>query len=350
MASARGKKRLSLALQGGGSHGAFTWGALDRLLEDADVEIDAVSGTSAGALNGAVLANALKTGSRTSAREALERFWRSVSEAGNRVFKPGRVMAIPPAGWNVDSSPLTILEEMVALVWSPYDNPFYRNVLEDLIQKAIPDFTALNREGAPRLFVCATEVKTNERKIFAAGEISVKALAASACLPNLFQAVEVNGQFYWDGGYMGNPALSPLLAKELPSDIAIVWINPLQQTELPLRAREIIDRLNDVTFNSVLVQEIKGVETVNTMLERGVLRDPEEKYKSIYLHTIADEENLRPLGYASKRTTDWQFLQSLRDLGRAAADKWLRTEREKIGRRPSADVKEILSRLGSRGR
>jgi NTE family protein len=340
------KRKLSLALQGGGSHGAFTWGVLDRLLEETNLEIEAVSGTSAGAFNGAVLAYGLKSGGREQARRALNGFWRSVSEAGSNVFNPNRTTPFSKLGWNTDWSPLAIWLEIIALIWSPYDNPFYSSKLDEVLARSIPDFTPLNRRDKPQLFVCATNVTTNERKIFSAGEISIKALLASACLPLTFQAVQAeDGNVYWDGGYTGNPALSPLLAQELPPDIVIVWVNPLTTETFPVRAREILDRLNELNFNSTLVQEINTIETLNKLIARGALKVPE--YKQVYLHSIADEKNLRPLGFNSKSNTAWDFLAYLHSLGRNAANAWLKTDGGKIGRKTSANMARILGGLQS---
>ena len=164
------KKKICVALQGGGAHGAFTWGVLDRLLEEESLEIQAVSGTSAGAMNGAVMVDALKRGGRQFARERLERFWRSISEAGDNIFKPGR-MLLPAFGPNSDWSPMAIWSDVLSVVWSPYDNPFYVNVLAAVIGEELPDFSVLNDDRTPYLFVCATNVKTNQRKIFRPGEL-----------------------------------------------------------------------------------------------------------------------------------------------------------------------------------
>ncbi|HWZ72307.1 MAG TPA: patatin-like phospholipase family protein [Casimicrobiaceae bacterium] len=339
------KKKICVALQGGGAHGAFTWGVLDRLLEEDSLEIQAVSGTSAGAMNGAVMVDALKRGGRQHARERLERFWRSISDAGDNIFKPGR-MLFPAFGPNSDWSPMAIWTDALSLVWSPYDNPFYANVLADVIGKELPDFNALNDDSTPHLFVCATNVKTNQRKIFRPGELSVGALTASACLPTIFQSVEVNGEFYWDGGYLGNPALYPLRNPSLTPDLLIVWVNPLNRHDVPTNARDILDRMNEVTFNATLVQEIEAIDAVNELKPRGnALRSP---YKRIRLHEIKDEPALAKLGHASKSDTDWDFLLMLRDFGRQAAKRWLRTDFDNVGRKQTADMNRVLRCLESR--
>jgi NTE family protein len=339
------KKKICVALQGGGAHGAFTWGVLDRLLEEDSLEIQAVSGTSAGAMNGAVMVDALKRGGPQHARERLERFWHSISDAGDNIFKPGRTL-FPAFGPNSDWSPMAIWTDALSLVWSPYDNPFYANVLADVIGEELPDFNALNDDSTPHLFVCATNVKTNQRKIFRPGELSVGALTASACLPTIFQSVEVNGEFYWDGGYLGNPALYPLRSPALTPDLLIVWVNPLDRPDVPTNARDILDRMNEVTFNATLVQEIEAIDAVNELKPRGnALRSP---YKRIRLHEIKDEPALAGLGHASKSNTDWDFLLALRDFGRQAAKRWLRTDFDHVGRKTTADMHRMLRCLESR--
>jgi NTE family protein len=338
------KKRVCLALQGGGSHGAFTWGVLDRLLEEASLEIQAVSGTSAGAMNGAILVDALKRGGRHHARERLERLWSRISAAGNGVFRPGR-MLLPAFGPTSDWWPLAVWTEALSLVWSPYDNPFYVNPLTDIIAEALPDFDVLNDDAPPYLFVCATNVKTNRRKIFGAGELGVGPLMASACLPTIFRSVEVNGAYYWDGGHLGNPALYPLRSPALAPDLLIVWVNPLNQPHVPTNARAILDRLNEITFNAALVQEIEAIDAVNELKDRDNSSD--SPYKRIHLHEIKDEPNLAGLGYASKSNTDWPFLLELRDFGRHAAERWLRASFDEVGRKSTADMHAMLRCLES---
>jgi NTE family protein len=338
------KKKVCVALQGGGSHGAFTWGVLDGLLAEESLEIEAVSGTSAGAMNGAILVDALKRGGRQHARERLEHFWRSISEAGDNIFKPGRTL-FPVFGANSDWSPIAIWTDVLSLVWSPYDNPFYANVLADVIGAEIPDFDALNDHRTPYLFVCATNVRNNQRKIFGPGKLGVDALTASACLPTLFRSVEVNGAFYWDGGYMGNPALSPLRNPSLTADLLIIWVNPLDQPTVPTNAREIISRLNEITFNATLVEEIEAIDAVNELKPvKGAAGTP---YKRIRLHEIKDEPHLAGLGHASKSNTDWNFLLELRDWGQQAAKQWLKTKFDDVGKKTTADMHRMLRCLES---
>ncbi|MDQ6916583.1 MAG: patatin-like phospholipase family protein [Pseudomonadota bacterium] len=337
------RKKICIALQGGGAHGAFTWGVLDRLLEDGSLEFEAVSGTSAGAMNGAVMVDALKRGGRAHARERLERFWQGISEAGDNIFKPGRMLP-PVFGPNSDWSPTALWSDMLSLVWSPYNNPFYQNLLAPVIAGEIPDFGSLNDHRTPYLFVCATNVNTNQRKIFGPGELDIDAVTASACLPTLFRAVETNGASYWDGGYLGNPALFPLRSPSLTADLLIVWVNPLNRATLPTNARDIQDRLNEITFNASLVQEVEAIDSVNELKGSAGARSP---YKRIRLHEIKDEPALADLGLASKSNTDWNFLRELRDFGRQAAERWLKAELKHVGRNSTADLHRILRRLSS---
>jgi NTE family protein len=248
-------------------------------------------------------------------------------------------------GPNSDWSPIALWAEMLSLVWSPYDNPFYANVLADVIAEELPDFSALNDDRTPHLFVCATDVKNNRRKIFGPGELGVGALTASACLPTIFRSVEVNGAFYWDGGYLGNPALSPLRSPALTPDLLIVWVNPLHQPDLPTNARAILDRLNEVTFNATLVQEIEAIDAINELKANGDV--PGSAYKRIHLHEIKNEPHLARLGHASKSNTDWKFLLELRDLGRRAAHRWLKTSFHDVGRKSTADMHRMLRCLES---
>ena len=337
------KRKICLALQGGGAHGAFTWGVLDGLLEEESLEIQAVSGTSAGAMNGAVMVDALKSGGRQHARERLERFWRSISGAGDNIFKPGR-MLFPVLAPNSDWSPIVLWTEMLSLVWSPYDNPFYANVLADVIGRSFPISVRSTTTGRPISSYARRTSRPTGARSSARGN-SVSALTASACLPTIFRSVEVNGDFYWDGGYLGNPALSPLRSPALTPDLLIVWVNPLNQPKVPTNARDILDRLNEVTFNATLVQEIEAIDAVNELKANGdAFGSP---YKRIRLHEIKDEPHLARLGHASKSNTDWNFLLELRDFGRQAAKRWLKTSFDNVGRKTTADMHRMLRCLES---
>lgn len=343
-ASTGSAKTISLALQGGGSHGAFSWGVLDRLLQEPSLEIEAISGTSAGAMNAAVLAHGLVTGDRDATRQALHDFWLSIAKAGDAAFNPYRFARnwFNTWGWNIDTSLVATWINMLSLVWSPYDNPFYENPLADLLDAAI-DFDHLRAAVKPRLFICATNVKTNVRKVFHTEELSLNALLASACIPSTFRAVEVDGEFYWDGGYMGNPVLSPLL--RFSQDILIVEVNPRQRGKVPMRAADILVRLNEITFNASLIHEINIINTVTRLIEAGYLTHP--YYKPIRFHHIEADRAIGSLGVGSKNNTEWGFLLYLRDLGRRSADAWLNDPGQfgKIGVKSSVEMERFLKPL-----
>jgi NTE family protein len=234
----------------------------------------------------------------------------------------------------------------LSLVWSPYDNPFYRNALGDVLATQLPDVGALNDTRMPYFFACATNVNTNRRRIFGPGEISRDALLASACIPTLFRSIEIDGQFYWDGGYLGNPALYPLRSPALAADVLIVWVNPLHQPEVPTNARAILDRQNEVTFNATLVQEIEAIDAINALKPDD---DSEHSpYKRVRLHEIKDEPQLARLDYASKFDTSWDFLRELHGWGREAANRWLDACLDDIGTNATADMHAMLQCLDSR--
>jgi NTE family protein len=332
---------ITLALQGGGAHGAFTWGVLDRLLEEPGLEIAGVSGTSAGAMNAIVLAQGLLHGDREIARAELAGFWRRISEIGMAAFNPYQstpVQAISRA-WNIDYSPATMLLDVVAQFVSPYQlNPLDRNPMRDLLHELI-DFEALNAAASPKVFVCATNLQTNAMRIFTNGDLSTDALLASACLPQLHRAVEVDDAYYWDGGFIGNPVLKPLIRQCPAADLLLVQINPLQRRSLPITSRDIMDRLNEVTMNAALVRELDVVATLNDLIRDGSLKS--ERYRLIRLHRIADPEVMSRLGLRSKNNTAWPFLTYLRDAGRTCTGRWLEANRAKLGHEATFDPGQL---------
>jgi NTE family protein len=331
-------KPLNLALQGGGAHGAFTWGVLDRLLEDGRVGIEGISGTSAGAINAAVAADGFIKGGRDGARAALDHFWRLISEAAS--FSPLRPTLFDQLrqDWNMDQSPTYIMFELVTRLLSPYElNPFNLNPLRDILEATV-DFEALRRNDKIQLFITATNVRSGKVRVFDTDEITVDVLMASACLPLLFKAVEIDGESYWDGGYMGNPAIFPLVYNCDARDVAIVQVNPLTRLEVPTSARDILNRINEISFNSTLMREMRALATVSKFLRDGAL--DEQRYKDIYVHLIEAEADMRGLGTSSKMNADFDFLCYLRELGRAAATVWLESVWDDLGVRSSVDVFE----------
>jgi NTE family protein len=332
---------ISLALQGGGAHGAFTWGALDRLLEESGVAIDGVSGTSAGAMNACALAQGLMNGGRQGARAELTAFWQRISELGVEVYNPYQSTPYHSLmrAWNLDWSPASVWLDVMAQFVSPYQvNPLDHNPLRDLLVERL-DFAALRDRSPLRLFICATNLKTNKMRIFDNAELSVEALLASACLPQLHRAVEIEGEFYWDGGFIGNPVLRPLIRRCDAPDIVLVQVNPIERDDLPISARDIMDRLNEVTMNSSLMRELDVIATITRLVHDGKLVDP--RYREIRLHRIADPQVMNGLGARSKNNTAWAFLTYLRDAGRACAERWLEENRDKIGHQSTLDLEEF---------
>ena len=338
--SVKPTRQVALALQGGGSHGAFSWGVLDGLLQQEDLSIEAISGTSAGAMNAAALGSGMMADGREGARSALHEFWQRVARAGNTIFNPYSWQFI--AGQPVPGPGLAWLGLMSTL-WSPYNNPFYTNALAGILSDVI-DFDRLRTCRKPKLFVCATNVRTNKRKVFGAEQISLDVLLASACLPAVFRAVEVDGEAYWDGGYMGNPVLSPLLRHS--TDVVIVEVSPFRRMEIPQTAREIADRLNEITFNASLVHEINTVNTITRLIENGSLVG--SAFRPVHFHHIEAEHEMARFSSSTKSNTAWPFLITLRDLGIRTADQWLSDPDKygKVGTASSVDVdSEFLTPL-----
>lgn len=330
------KKAINLALQGGGSHGAFTWGVLDCLLEDPRIEIEALSGTSAGAVNAVVVADGLRRGGEPGAREALAAFWRAVAEAGRASPIQRTPLDVLLGNWSLDNSPSYLFFDVLNRVASPYDlNPLNLNPLRDLLEASI-DFERVRACDSLRLFISATNVENGRIKVFERTEIGVEQVLASACLPFLFQAVEIDGVPYWDGGYMGNPALFPLFKACDSRDLVIVQINPIERKGTPRTAREILNRVNEISFNSTLLREFRAIHFVTRMLDEGKL-DPAH-YRRILVHRIECEEALRPLGASSKLNAELAFLEHLFEVGRAATRAWLDRHHDDLGQRSTLDL------------
>src|SRR5258706_2106121 len=329
---------INLALQGGGAHGAFTWGVLDKLLEDGRVSLEGLSGTSAGAINAAVAADGFIKGGRDGARQALDTFWRMISQASS--FSPLRPTLFDQLrqDWNMDQSPNYMFFDLVTRLLSPYElNPFNLNPLRDILEATV-DFAALRRNDTIQLFITATNVRSGKVRVFDTDELSVDVLMASACLPLLFKAVEIDGEAYWDGGYMGNPALFPLVYNCHSRDVVIVQVNPLSRLEIPTTARDILNRINEISFNSTLMREMRALATVSKFLRDGAL--DEARYKDVHIHMIEAETEMRELGTSSKMNADYDFLRYLCELGRAAATIWLDDNWNDLGTRSSIDVFE----------
>lgn len=324
-------KKLDIALQGGGAHGAYSWGVLDRLLDDERIEIDGICGTSAGAMNGVCAIYGLNKGGKNLAKHLLVKFWHKVSEAGKTSLLQPSVFDKMMSKGNMDFSPGYKFFSMTSETMSPAQfNPLGLNPLEKILNELI-DFEELHRFNPPKLFVCATNVLTCEPRIFGPSEISPKAIMASACLPYMYAAVEIDGEFYWDGGYMGNPPLEPLIHNtEDTDDILLIQINPFKIKSVPKTIEEIKDRVNEISFNSSLHHEIRQIEFKRTLIEKGI--DLGGAIKKTNLHCISADHDLSELNLSSKLNTSWDFLMHLKELGYASCSKWLEENYEDIGK------------------
>ena len=337
MADAPARKPLSLALQGGGSHGAFTWGVLDALIEDGRLSFEAISGTSAGAMNAVVLADGFAQGKAAGARERLEKFWRGVSRDSGPAGAADAILDRIFGFWKMPGfDPFGALQQFTTLA-SPYSmNPLNINPLRGLLEGLV-DFAAVMKSSRPRLFISATNVRTGKIKVFTGAEVTADAILASACLPYLFQAVEVGGEAYWDGGYSGNPALYPFFETAAPEDILLVQVNPVRRDAIPRTASEIMERVSEITFNSSMLREFRAIDFVNRLMAEHRL-DP-HRYRENRLHRIDATHALRNYAASTKFDTSWSFFQELQRAGRRAGRAWLDEHYADIGVRSTLDLR-----------
>jgi NTE family protein len=335
-------RRVSLALQGGGAHGAFTWGVLDRLLEDDDLEIAGISGTSAGALNAAALKVGLIAGGRGAARKRLDQLWEQVGATGDFRMVPWIAPFLPAIRfWQTASAAFLPFsaQGVAAQLYSPYAfGQSWTNPLEPVVRDL--DFSKVCAEQEPRLFVSATNVRTGKIKVFQGTDITPEAILASACLPTVFQTVEIDGEGYWDGGYSGNPALFPLYEPDLPDDILVVSINPMRREEIPDTPLEIQNRINEISFNSSLLGELRAINFVRRLIAEG--RMEAGTMKAVNVHMISDDRLMNELSADSKLSPTPHLLDRLKAAGRDAAERFLHNGGSKIGQEPSTDLKEML--------
>jgi NTE family protein len=330
-------KTINLALQGGGAHGAFTWGVLDRLLDEPRIAIDGISATSAGAMNAAVLAYGLTVGGREGAKQALMSFWRRVAHAA--IFSPLQPSVYDRMTHNhgLENSPAYLIFDLLTRLLSPYQlNPLNHNPLRHMITQVV-DFERLRDRSAVKLFLSATNVRTGKVKIFTAEEITADCVLAATCLPFLYQAVEIDGEHYWDGGYMGNPALFPLIYGCTTRDILVVHINPMERPDVPTTAREIMNRVNEISFNASLMREMRAVAYVTKLIDDGKLAQGE--VKRMLVHAIAADDVMQGLSGASKLNADWDFLIHLRDIGRERTQAWIDNHFDDLGVESTIDVR-----------
>ncbi len=333
-------KRINLALQGGGSHGAFTWGVLDRLLEDDRIEFDSFSGTSAGAMNAVVFAAGWAENGRAGARARLERFWNRIADVGAHSPIQRTVIDTLMGNWRIDTSPGYIALDLMGRVLSPYQtNPLNLNPLRDVLAEVV-DIDLARYASGIKLFLCATNVHTGKIRVFDNKSLSLDAVLASACLPFMFQAVEIDGEHYYDGGYMGNPAIFPLAYHSACRDVVLVQINPLYRPEVPKTAREILDRVNEITFNSSLMREMRAVHFVNRLIAGGKL-DP-EAYRITRIHMIQADAEVTAMHASSKLNPERLFLHHLRDIGRRVAGEWIEENIACVGVESSVNVRETF--------
>jgi NTE family protein len=332
-------RKINLALQGGGAHGAFSWGVLDRLLEDPRIEIEGITGASAGAMNAVALAAGFAEGDREAARASLRAFWEGVLRGARTsplLRTPFEAML---SGWSIDMSPAFLMFDLVTRVASPYDfNPLNINPLRDLVIELI-DFD-LVRKSPVEVYISATNVETGRAQVWDKRALSADHVMASACLPWLFRAVEIDGVPYWDGGFTGNPALWPLFENCATDDVVLVQINPVCRPGAPRTARDIINRVNEITFNASLLRDLRAVDFVTRLIEAGRLEGT--GYRKMLMHEIADEATLSELGASSKFNVEPEFIDMLFNKGREAAENWLHTSFRHVGHRSTVDVRKLF--------
>lgn len=338
-------RSISLALQGGGAHGAFEWGVIERLLECEGLEIRAATGASAGAMNAVCLASGLAQGGRQGAARTLEAFWKGVSQADGRnvLGSAGAALtAMMSPAWLRDTPGWRMAEATLAS-FSPYEfNPLGLNPLHDVLEAHV-NFKAVRERSPIHLFVAATAVRTGRLAVFKGPELTARHVMASACLPTVFHAVEIDGEPYWDGGYLANPPLWPLFYDDTPDDILIVSLNPFARPATPKAPGEIMDRLNEISFNATLASELRAIAFVQKLLDQDMLKGAaRDRYRKMLVHSIGADGVLDDLSLASKSDTDWLFLKSLRDRGRKAAEAWLAKHFEDVGERSSLDLTAFL--------
>ena len=335
----RGPVLIDLALQGGGAHGAFTWGVLDRLLEEPWLQIEAISGTSAGAMNAAILASGWMRAKAEGARAALDSYWQRVSRTA--AFSPVQRSFLDRllGRWTIDNSPGYIVMDLMSRVLSPYDlNPFGLNPLRALLSEHI-DFDHLAASPI-KLFVTATSVRTGRGCIFRNGEITADVLLASSCLPTLFQAIEINGEFYWDGGYVGNPTITPLIRESNAHDTILVQINPRERSGVPRSASEILNRINEISFNSPLMKELRMIALLRQVADPG--QGEGARWAGMRMHTIMTDA-LAEFGASSKLNAEAAFLTMLKAEGRRCAGEFLAVHGDAIGNKSSVDIDALLA-------
>lgn len=331
------KKKVSIALQGGGSHGAFTWGVLDRLLEDGRFEFEGFTGTSAGGMNAVAAVQGLMRNGNQGARDELKKFWERVSEAGNSsLFNMRGPIDKMMGKFTMNHSPGYVIFDYLSRIFSPYElNPLQIDPLKEIILQNF-DFEALRAYKDVKLYLCATHVATGHLRIFTLNELKAECLLASACLPTIHAAVKVDNDYYWDGGFIGNPVFFPLIYDCASPDIIYVQVSPTHRQKLPTTAREISDRLNEIGNNSTVIREMRAIHFITNLIDEGLL--DKNKIKRVFMHVIKNDEGFEHFGWSSKLNTEWEFLTHLFEMGRESADQWIKEHYDDVGVKTTADL------------
>jgi NTE family protein len=329
------RKTVNLALQGVGSHGAFTWGVLDRLLEDERICFDGISATSAGAVNAVVLACGLAAGGREEAKAALHKYWQRLSEmTSSGIFQPS-VLDQMSGNFGLDLSPGFMFVDALSHFFSPYElNPIKYNPFKELLDEVV-DFELVRRQKVVKLFLCATNVRTGKVKIFGSDELTADHVVASSCQPIMMHAVEIEGEYYWDGGFMGNPAIFPVIYACEARDIVLVHLTPTDRPETPMTATAIYSRMQEVAFNSSLMREMRAIAFVTELIDSGKMADG----KRMLIHEIDGEDVIGTLSNSSRLNGNWGFLTYLHKAGRERADQWLAANFDRIGVETTVDMR-----------
>ena len=335
-------KKVAIAMQGGGAHGAFAWGVMDRLLEEDDLYFEGASGTSAGGMNAASLIDGAIHGGNAGARAKLNDYWRGMAELAKKISPyPMNPIDRYNKYYNLDHCPAHFVMDFLGMFLSPYQmNPMNYNPFEDYLRDFF-DFEAIRKNKEHKIFLGATHVKTGKIKIFSNDQFCPDALMASACLPFLFQAAKVDGEYYWDGGYIANPAIYPLIDNCEATDIILIQLTRTHCSELPTTKAAITDRYKEITYNNCLVREMRAIHLITQMIDKGIIKDPSVKRMNI--HLIKNEDAFRGLNLTSALNTDWEFLQMLKEAGRSTADNWLKAHKEKIGTKQHSIDEEVFS-------
>ncbi|CZG99511.1 TPA: patatin-like phospholipase family protein [Legionella pneumophila] len=340
---AKDTKMINLALQGGGAHGALAWGIIDRLLEDGRINFDAISATSAGAMNAAVLAYGFATGGKEGAREALYQFWKMVSDAG-QIYNPLKKTPLEELlGIGIENSMSFFIFDLMTKILSPYQfNPLNFNPLKEILEKIV-DFEKIKSCKSIKIFISATNVRTGKINVFDNKKISADAVMASACLPFMFQAVNIGEDYFWDGGYMGNPAIFPLIYNSECRDILILHINPIYREHVPDTAAEILNRVNEISFNSSLMREMRAIAFVTKLIDSGWIKDEyKNNLRKLYLHAIRADVSMESASVASKLNPEWSFISHLYEEGRKKGEEWLKSNFKHLGKVTTIDLDEYL--------